>query len=299
MNDLANSAVSLGTIRTPLVGCVSANGADLRYYEWCGEGPTILMAHGTGFHARCWDAVIELLGDAHVVAVDHRGHGQSSKTAPYAWSMLGADMAAIVTTLNLQDVIGVGHSLGAHIMLQAAFAETARFRSFLAIDPIIFPPEIYATAKPPETVHPASRRRDLWASPEAMFERFKDREPFCRWRPRVLRDYCEYGLARAPGSNGDYHLACPPAVEARIYDEHLECDATGMAATLDLPVTVLRAGVRPLRPGASKDDISPFWPGLAAHMRNATDVFLPERAHAIPMEDPDLVTSYILQMRNA
>ncbi|MGY8960107.1 MAG: alpha/beta fold hydrolase [Alphaproteobacteria bacterium] len=283
--------------RAPEIGEVSVNGADIRYYDWGGTGPPIVLAHGTGFHSRCWDATIDLLGDAHVVAVDHRGHGQSSQTPPFDWAVLGADLAAVITALDLHDILGVGHSMGAHVLLQAASALSDRFTGVIAIDPIICAPEDYAKAKPMTDVHPASKRRDVWASPDAMYESFKDREPFCRWRPQILRDYCEHGLVATP--NGAFRLACPPSVEASIYGGDRQCDITGLAATLDLPVTVMRAGIRPVRSGAPKNAVSPFWPGLAAHMRNATDVYLPERAHAIPMEDPEIVAAHIARMRGA
>ena len=48
-----------------------------------------------------------------------------------------------------------------------------------------------------------------------MFERFKDRLPFARWRPEILRDYCDYGVLPR---DGQFVLACPPAVEASIYE---------------------------------------------------------------------------------
>jgi lipase len=286
--------------RAPKIAAVSVDGAEIRYYEWAGDGgdgPTIVLAHGTGFHSRCWDATIELLGDAHIIAVDHRGHGQSSQTPPYDWAVLGADLAAVITTLDLRNILGVGHSMGAHVVLQAASALSDRFTSVLAIDPIICAPEDYARAKPVTGVHPASKRRDVWASPDAMYDSFIDREPFCRWRPRILRDYCEHGLVANP--DGGFRLACPPSVEASVYGGDRQCDITGLAAALDLPVTIMRAGIRPVRPGAPKNAISPFWPGLAAHMRNATDVYLPERAHAIPMEDPEIVAAHIVRMRDA
>ncbi|MBT5810100.1 MAG: alpha/beta hydrolase, partial [Rhodospirillaceae bacterium] len=173
---------------------LAVNGAEICYFEWPGKGPTVLMAHGTGFHARCWDAVVDLLDDAHVIAVEHRGHGRSSKTPPYDWGTLGADMAAVVQALDLRDAVGVGHSLGAHVMIQTACAHPGRFRALLAIDPILCAPEDYARAQPPQGVHPAAKRRDNWASPDAMYDSFKDREPFSRWKPAVLHDYCDYGL---------------------------------------------------------------------------------------------------------
>jgi lipase len=38
---------------------------------------------------------------------------------------------------------------------------------------------------------------------------------------------------------------------------------------------------------------SPTWPGLADFLPNARDIYLPERSHYIPMEDPALVARII------
>ena len=89
------------------------------------------------------------------------------------------------------------------------------------------------------------------------------------------------------------------AVEAAVYSGDRQSDITDQAAMLDLPVTVMRAGVRPDHPNNPQIDISPFWPGLAAYMRRAEDVFLPDLAHAIPMEDPEVVASHILRLRKS
>ena len=62
-------------------GRVAVRGIELAYFEWgVRVGPTVLMLHATGFHARCWDGVIRKLGASmHVIAVDQRGHGKSGK----------------------------------------------------------------------------------------------------------------------------------------------------------------------------------------------------------------------------
>ncbi len=102
---------------------LTVRGVELAYFEW-GQpdtGPPILLVHATGFHARCWDGVNRTLGgDRHVIAVDLRGHGRSSKRGPYEWREFGADMAAFVDALDLVGVIGVGHSMGGHSVTQAA-----------------------------------------------------------------------------------------------------------------------------------------------------------------------------------
>ena len=51
---------------------VQANGVELACFEREGRDPTVLFAHATGFHARCWDAVAEDL-EERTLALDLRG----------------------------------------------------------------------------------------------------------------------------------------------------------------------------------------------------------------------------------
>jgi pimeloyl-ACP methyl ester carboxylesterase len=75
----------------------------------------VLLAHAAGFHARCWDRVVELLPpNWHVLAVDIRGHGRSDKQPPYMWSRFAADLLSVARHFQLSSAIGVGHSLGGH-----------------------------------------------------------------------------------------------------------------------------------------------------------------------------------------
>ena len=56
------------------------DGVDLHWFEW-GErkGQTVLLVHATGFHARCWDAVVRRLPGRHVFALDMPSHGASAR----------------------------------------------------------------------------------------------------------------------------------------------------------------------------------------------------------------------------
>ena len=278
-------------------GRVVLRGVELVYFEW-GQpaGPTVLMLHATGFHARCWDGVIRELGDGvHVIAVDQRGHGRSTKAPPYDWGAFGADAAAFVEALDLDDIIGVGHSMGGHATVQAAGAHPDRFRSLLLVDPVILDPAAYRIPAPFQSAqdHPVARRRNRWMSPEEMFERFKDRHPFSLWVPEILRDYCRFGLV--PQGEG-FVLGCPPQVEAAIYTGSAGRDIGGVIGGVTQPVAVLRAMARPASdPRAGPMDFarSPTWAGLAAAFPNGRDVHYPQLTHFLPMQAPDLVARHI------
>ena len=283
---------------------VAVRGIELAYFEWGPRvGPTVLMLHATGFHARCWDGVIRVLAEGvRVIAVDQRGHGRSTKAPPYDWSEFGADAAALIGTLDLDDIIGVGHSMGGHAIVRAAGEHADRFRALLLVDPVILDPAAYAMPAPFRSAgdHPVSRRRNRWASPEEMFERFKDRHPFSVWDPEVLMDYCRFGIV--PDGDG-FVLGCPPQVEAAIYMGSAGRDIRAMIEKVTKPVVVLRAMARPSpgRRGASDTGAmdfarSPTWPGLAAAFVNGHDVHYPELTHFIPMQAPDLVARHIREL---
>ncbi|MGI8925816.1 MAG: alpha/beta fold hydrolase [Tepidiformaceae bacterium] len=273
-----------------------ANGVGLAVFEWPGEStaPAVLLAHATGFHARCWDQVVALLPGRRCVASDMRGHGRSDKPPPpYDWHLFGDDLAAIAREFGLRGAIGVGHSQGGHALTRAAARLPGAFSALLLIDPVIFPREHYNEPPAPQE-HFAARRRNAWASADEMFARFRGRPPFDAWDPAVLRDYCDYGLLPAPSGEG-FVLACPPEIEAATYAGNSGTDVHDDIAALEIPVRVLRAQQRSeAEPGDMRG--SPTPPQLAVWFRHGTDVYLPEQSHLMPMENPALIARHILEL---
>ncbi len=276
---------------------VEIRGIDMSYAEWgSAHAPTVLLAHATGFHGRCWDGVVRALGgDVRVLAPDLRGHGRTTKRGPYDWREFGADVAAFVETLGLNGIVAAGHSMGGHSIVQAAGAHPDRFHALVLVDPVIMDPDSYAGTDPRLSFaspadHPVARRRNDWHSVDEMFERFADRHPFRLWRRDVLMDYCQHGLL-AEGER--LVLACPPVVEASIYMGSAGRDIRDVISRLTHPAVVLRAHRKAERDGAMDFSQSPTWPGLAAALPNGHDVHLPELTHFIPMQRPDLVADYI------
>ncbi len=226
--------------RKPELKTIRSEDQELAVWEWAGEDPVILFAHATGFHGRCWDRIIAEFPGRHCLAVDSRGHGRSSKPEPPChWRPFGRDLAAVGEHWKIHGAIGVGHSMGGHITTQVAALRPETYRALLLVDPTIFPMEYYGT--PPPDAHFTMRRRNSWASPDEMFERFRNRQPFAKWRPEILRDYCEYGLLP---HGGEFVLACPPAVEASIYLNSKEpaSNIYPEIAGVQHPVVVMRVG---------------------------------------------------------
>jgi lipase len=269
---------------------VPANGLDLAVWEWPGAGPPLLFAHATGFHGRCWDQIARRFPGRRRLAVDFRGHGRSGKPdPPYPWQLFAADLTALAEILEVRDAVGVGHSMGGHTVVAAAIRRPAIFSALVLIDPTIFPLARYGTA--PFDASFILRRRAVFASPEEMWERFRERPPFVRWQAVVLRDYCQFGLLP---EDGHFVLACPPRIEASIYAHSTDAESNlypGIPA-LAQPALVMRAGVA-ARPNVFDLNASPTAPDLAARFTNGRDLLLAEYNHYIPMEAPELVADWI------
>ena len=275
----------------PVESRVEVNGVEIALFEWPGRDPPVFLCHATGFHARCWDQIIAHLPGRHCYALDTRGHGHSSKPAPpYAWRNFGQDAAAVAKALKLSGAIGIGHSMGGHAVTLAAALRPASFSSLLLIDPVIRPKDSYVG--PWLEAHFVSKRRNRWTSPQVMFDRFQDRPPFANWDRAVLRDYCDYGLL--PDGDG-FVLACPPSIEASIYENSPapESNIYAEIETIRIPVRVVRSGKVP-DPGDVMGR-SPTAPDLAASFQYGSDLCLTEYSHFIPMEAPALTAKLIAE----
>jgi pimeloyl-ACP methyl ester carboxylesterase len=276
--------------RTPELTVHSANGLNLATWHWPGADPPLVFAHATGFHGRVWDHIVRLLPTRRALAIEARGHGRSDKPAPpYRWPAFGADLAALAESLDLRDAIGIGHSMGGYAIALAASLRPGTFRALLLVDPTIFPPSQYGKS-PPDAAF-TLRRRNIWKSPAEMTERFRERPPFANWKPDILRDYCDHALLPRGGA---LVLACPPEVEASIYERSNAPDADmhGDLVRIAQPAVVLRADV-PRVPGVFNLGASPTDPELASLLPRGRDVVLAGHSHFIPMEYPERVVQEI------
>lgn len=102
-----------------------STGVTLQYVESGKEGKTpIILLHGYTDSWRSFEKVIPKFStDYYVVALTHRGHGNSSKpTAGYEMRNFASDVAAFITEKKLPKCIIVGHSLGGLIAQQVAIS---------------------------------------------------------------------------------------------------------------------------------------------------------------------------------
>lgn len=291
----------LGTFQMPNTKSVAIGQIEIGYTEWhtelSGKGPTLLFVHATGFHGRIWDQVIAALPACHCIALDQRGHGHSTGSTVSHWSELGADIAGVIAALDLRDVIGIGHSVGGHTIVQAASGLGSALRQLVLIDPVIFPKQMYGPGKslfPKDEGHHSKKRQQHFASVDAMIDALSAKVPMRYFDPAVLRDYATYGTRPAEDGNG-VTLRCDPIVEANTFETALSNTGVFEAiAQVAAPVLILRAQEMP--GGPAKDlRASPSWPGLAGAFSNAREMQAPDWTHFLPMQHPAELAGLIAQ----
>ena len=85
------------------------------YYEDHGTGQAVVLIHGYPLDGSSWERQARELRAAgyRVVTYDRRGFGRSSKVETgYDYDTFAADLNAVLTTLDLTDVVLVGFSMG-------------------------------------------------------------------------------------------------------------------------------------------------------------------------------------------
>jgi non-heme chloroperoxidase len=98
----------------PMTTFTTRDGTEIFYKDW-GTGQPIVFHHGWPLSADDWDGqmLFFLKKGYRVIAHDRRGHGRSTQTsAGHDMDTYAADVAALVSHLNLKDAVHIGHSTG-------------------------------------------------------------------------------------------------------------------------------------------------------------------------------------------
>lgn len=120
---------------------VKADGLDW-HVQVMGQGPVMLLLHGTGASTHSWrDLMPDLATQYTVVALDLPGHGFSSAPASYRLTLNGMarGVAALMRSLDLTPHLIVGHSAGAAVAIWAAMEGQMTPRAIIALNGALLP----------------------------------------------------------------------------------------------------------------------------------------------------------------
>lgn len=185
--------------------------------------PPVLLVHGTGFVSEVWEDVACALASDHVVyAFDRRGHGASHKPAidQYHFMDFALDLSAVVETLQLSDVVGVGHSAGGTDLLLAAKLLPNHFSRLFVMEPTVMDPRADRSRvgtlsdESKAYLEQLRRRRPGFPSAAAALQRLRMSPVFSDWSERALSAYLEYGFESL--EDGSVRLLCKPDIEMAI-----------------------------------------------------------------------------------
>ena len=290
------------------------DGVELAYLDWGGERPLAVLLHANGFCAATWAPIAAALRDCYrVIAVDARGHGDSTAVVPgsdpdaYTWETLARDidcaLAALLAEIGCERIaLGVGHSMGGALVTHNAVLRPERFEKLLLCDPVLLPPPGWApgsnalsaplSAAP--TTGPSAgrganplaeasrRRRDRFPSAAEAYAHCRSRALYASFTPEALALYV--GLGMRETATGELVLKCDREVEAAIFDSGGSLDLMPRIGELKAELLILHAG----RSGFSR----PYYEELASRTPRAR-VDGVDAGHLFPMEEPGLVIGWI------
>jgi pimeloyl-ACP methyl ester carboxylesterase len=242
---------------------ISIRGANIHYLE-AGKGKPIICFHSTPASAEFYRPQLEYFSRQYrVISVDLRGHGESDKPeSGYVMADYAADIIAFIVERGYEDVVLVGHSLGALTSLLVAAELPERIGAMLLEDP-------------PIPLRPGSR--DVFANLLDLKQRPFETvvEEFQVWRPFITREQAE-GSARRLLQTADGVLA-----EAS-QDLSRGSAIPNPDVTIPAPTLVIQAGIEEQRAFGSEG------PGLiGAVLPNLQIETIPDTSHNVLREKPD------------
>ena len=260
-----------------------------------GRPVDIVFVHANGFNARTYRTILEPLAeDLRILAVDQRGHGRSTLPAETvgrtSWNGLRDDLLALLQTLDLNDVVLAGHSMGGTACVLAQALAADRVRRVVLFDPVVMPaagpvdPEQLSNSP---LVQGALRRRSVFPDKATVVSAYTGRGAFRTWQGEMLADYVADGFRER--DDGQVELSCAPEWEASNFASHAH-DTWGAFEQAKVPIRILRAE----EGSTCRED--PKLDALVAAGRIQVET-VAGTSHFLPMERPDLVQAELRAAR--
>lgn len=216
----------------------------LSYWEWNQGQEPLLLLHGLANHALVWTSFAEYLCDRfhhryHIVAVDMRGHGDSSKPKTgYTFKEAIGDLEALLTHLGWQSTHIVAHSWCGKLAPIWAVKSPHRLRSMVLVDPIFItkmPGVMKLTFPILYRVLPSLKEIEPVPTYAAAENRAKTLPLYQGWTP-IQQQIFQTGIEQKP--DGTWASKCTIAARNEIFAEVMR--VPGLTQPIHIPTLFIQ-----------------------------------------------------------
>lgn len=253
----------------------SSDGVALHARQWREAASVCLLIHGFGEGGYVWnDFVAELSAATCVLAMDLRGHGDSQwdMRRHYDVQTHADDVMRMLTALDLERVLLVGHSMGGDIAIRVAASCPERVTGLAIVD---FGPDIDAAATDHILAEFNADSR-TYRSVSEYAARLEARYPFAA--PALLSRLANHALRMQ--ADGSFQLKRDPTIG---------CASPSRADNRKVLWTLLRQLSCPTvvaRGVASSVLAPPVADRMIATLRHGHLVVVPRAGHAVMIDNP-------------
>ena len=256
-----------------------SNGLGLRYYEWAGNGPNLVLIHPSSGYGRMWDFVARRLnGEFRIYAVDTRGHGDSDRPdSSYSAEEIAEDMHLFIEQLGLAKAFVAGHSLGGRVAQALASAHPEQVRGIMLVGGphyANFFPERHRIDSILEGVERMRASVSEFPSEEAALNHFRELRP--SYSEEVLQNLIAYNMRHLP--DGGLELKYDKVRVAQGLT-HMTASLRAHAERITCPVALMIGAQSSHITRVEAEEVAKFW--------KTSQIFEMDGDYGIQVDNPD------------
>ncbi len=249
------------------------DGAKLAVTVVEGVSPTVVFSHGWTENQNVWAPVVNSLVEKgqRIVVYDHQGHGQSTiGNSPLDVNRLALDLKEIYETLQIDESVLVGHSMGG-MTAQTFIVNYPEMRS--KVKGLVLVATTSRAAFGPEWFYDLS---ELVCGSTVFTNLMRDK----KMGPRLVR----FAVGRDPAishlkATSKMASEASPKARGELAKRMRDLDLTKALNEIDLPASVMVGTMDRLTPIRCAKEIN-------KNLKNSTLVVLQDKGHMLPFEAP-------------
>jgi magnesium chelatase accessory protein len=117
-------------------------GGTTLHVQMMGDGPALLLLHGTGAASHSWRGLMPLLAERFTcIALDLPGHGFSENAGQSGLSLTGMAHAVrgVLDVLKLEPIFAIGHSAGAALAIRMSLDGQLKLDGIISLNGALMP----------------------------------------------------------------------------------------------------------------------------------------------------------------